>query len=149
MPDRTSSQLFSADELWLLQSVIRHEIPQQETWRHPPASLDLNGKIAEALLFLADAKSISEVALVLNLGDCLAIDYCAPQSAKSAAGVPLGKQILIKSYRARREIEDSFAPTADVNDARPADFDQRLADFDASYKPPRPAKSRRRGPREV
>ncbi len=43
-------------------------------------------------------------------GDCLVIDYCVPQTAKSAAGVPIGKNVLLKSFKARRAIEQGPMP---------------------------------------
>ena len=101
----TSSQVFTLDELWLLQSVVRHELAQQDTWKFPPASVSLNDAIAEAILFCDDNKQ-GEAALILSRGDCLTIDYLVPQGAKSAAGQPIGRNILLKSYRARRYIED-------------------------------------------
>ncbi len=102
---QTASQVFSLEELWLMQSVIRHEMPQIDQWKFAPANLDLNDQIAQALVF-CDENGVNEAALVLSRGDCLAIDYCVPQGAKSAAGVPIGKHILMKSFRARRAIED-------------------------------------------
>ncbi len=102
---QTASQVFSLEELWLMQSVIRHEMPQIDQWKFAPANLELNDQIAQALVF-CDENGVNEAALVLSRGDCLAIDYCVPQGAKSAAGVPIGKHILMKSFRARRAIED-------------------------------------------
>ena len=104
MSEQTASEVFACEELWLLQSSIRHEIPQGEQWRFPPSSLDLNAQIAEALL-LCDENHLTEAALVLSRADCLAIDYCVPQMAKSPSGAPIGKVVLLKSYRARRAID--------------------------------------------
>lgn len=109
MTTPTASALFTVEELWLLQSVIRHELPQLEQWDFPPASLALNDQIAETLV-LCDETGEAEAALVLSRGDCLVIDYCVPQGAKSVAGVAIGKHVLLKSFRARREIEDHFLP---------------------------------------
>lgn len=89
----------------MLQSAIRHEISQLEQWKFPPASLDLNDQIAECLLRCHEY-SLADSALMLSRGDCLVIDYCVPQTAKSAAGVPIGKNILIKSFRARMQLLD-------------------------------------------
>jgi len=89
----------------MLQSSIRHEIAQLEQWKFPPASLDLNDQVAECLLRCHEY-SLSEGALVLSRGDCLVIDYTVPQTAKSPAGVPIGKNILIKSFRARMQLLD-------------------------------------------
>lgn len=111
MTPPTASELFTVDELWLLQSVVRHELPQVEQWDFPPASLDLNDQVAQALL-LCDETGCGEAALILSRGDCLVLDYCVPQGAKSVAGVAIGKQVLLKSFRARRAIESSYLPTA-------------------------------------
>jgi hypothetical protein len=95
-----------------MQSVIRHELPQSDQWKFPPAGVELNDQVAQALVF-CDENGATEAALILSRGDCLAIDYCVPQGAKSAAGVPIGKHILMKSFRARRIIEDQVFPLAD------------------------------------
>ena len=108
---QTASILFSLDELWLLQSVIRHEMPQMDTWHFPPASLSLNDQIAEALV-LCDEHDLGEAAILLTRGDCLAIDHNVPQGAKSAAGVAIGKSVLMKSFHARRELEEGNSPVA-------------------------------------
>ncbi len=112
MSTRTASQVFTCEELWLLQSVIRHEIPQLDQWDFPPASVDLNDQIAQALV-LCDENNLGEAALLLTRGDCLVIDYCVPQGAKSVAGVAIGKSVLMKSFRARRTIETNDMPSAD------------------------------------
>ena len=111
-PAQTASQVFSSEELWLLQSVVRHEIPQIDQWKFPPASVDLNDQIAQAIVF-CEENQCSEAALILSRGDCLLIDYCVPQGAKSVSGVAIGKQVLMKSFRARRSIEDGDIPVAD------------------------------------
>lgn len=108
----TASQLFTIEELWLLQSVIRHELPQLDQWKFPPASIDLNDQIAETLL-LCEENNLSEAALLLSRGDTLVIDYCVPQNAKSASGLPVGKNVLMKSFRARRALESGFLPDAE------------------------------------
>jgi hypothetical protein len=112
MAERTTSGLFTSDELWLLQSVIRHEIAQMEGWKAPPASAALNEQIAEALLFCAE-NNVNEAAVLLTMRDCLAIDYCVPQAAKSPAGAPIGRMVLLKSYRARAELEQHWHETAE------------------------------------
>ena len=112
MADNTASAVFSVEELWMLQSSIRHEIAQLEQWKFPPASLDLNDQVAECLLRCHEY-SLSEGPLVLSRGDCLVIDYCVPQTAKSPSGVPIGKNILIKSFRARMQLIDGDLLGAD------------------------------------
>jgi len=101
----TTCAVFSLDELWLLQSAIRHELPQQDAWRFPPVSLSLNDEVADAIL-RCDEAGLSEAAIELSRADCLAIDHCVPQGAKSAAGLPIGKSILMKSFRARRDLDE-------------------------------------------
>lgn len=104
MSEQTASEVFTCEELWLMQSAIRHEMAQGEQWKFPPASLDLNDQVAEALL-LCDENHLVEAAIILSRGDCLVIDYCVPQTAKSASGAPIGKSVLLKSFRARRTID--------------------------------------------
>ncbi|SRR5690606_4517020 len=109
---QTATVVFTCEELWLLQSVIRHEVPQQEQWRYPPASLELNDQIAEALL-LCEEHGLDEAALLLTMEHALVIDYCVPQSAKSPSGLPIGKNILMKSFAVRREIQQGLSATAE------------------------------------
>ena len=110
MSENTTSAVFSVDELWLLQSVIRHEMAQMEQWKAPPASPSLNDQVAEALLFCHE-NDLGEAALLLTRRDCLAIDFSVPQGAKSPAGVPIGKSVLLKSFRARTELEEAWSAT--------------------------------------
>jgi hypothetical protein len=112
MPQLTACVLFSLDELWLLQSVVRHEMAQQDQWKIPPVSAALNDQVADALVRCEEA-GLGEVALVLTRADCLAIDYHVPQGAKSPSGVPIGRQLLMKSFRARRDIDEGLTLTAD------------------------------------
>lgn len=104
--------LFSVEELWLLQSVVRHEAAQQETWKFPTASLDLNDQVAIALN-RCTVHGLHEAPLQLSRGDLLVLDYCVPQGAKTAAGVPIGKTILLKTFRARAELLDGQLPSAE------------------------------------
>jgi len=109
---QTATAVFTCEELWLLQSVIRHEVAQQEQWKYPPASLDLNEQVAESLL-RCETLGIDEAALLLTMEQALVIDYCVPQSAKSPSGVPIGKNILMKSFAVRKEIEEGHSVTAE------------------------------------
>lgn len=106
---------FTADELWFLQSLVRHEIPQPPEWKFPPASLDLNDLIADALLGCADY-DLKEVTLPLRRGDLLLLDYVVPQSATNTAGKNIGRPILLKTYRARRLLAEGSMGTADEPD---------------------------------
>ena len=124
--DRTATALFSQDELWLLQASIRHEMPQHDQWRIPPASAELNDQIAESIL-RCEELGLGEAALLLAWDDCLAIDYCVPQAAKSASGMPVGKSVLLKSYRARKAIREGVQLSAEEPAATSnADVRERL-----------------------
>lgn len=127
MSDQTASEVFSCDELWLLQSAVRHEMAQGDQWHFPPASVELNDQIAEALL-LCEENSLAEAALVLSRGDCLVIDYCVPQAAKSPSGAPIGKNVLLKSFRARRAIDSGPQPDESTEPLQltPAEVRQHL-----------------------
>jgi len=101
--NQTATAVFTMEELWLLQSAVRHEVPQHEQWRTPPGNPELNDQVAESIL-RCEELGLSEAALVLTWDDCLAIDYCVPQAAKSVSGQPIGKSVLLKSYRVRKTI---------------------------------------------
>lgn len=109
---RTATAVFTLEELWLLQSVIRHEVAQQEQWHYPPASLELNDQVAESIL-RCEEHGLEEAALVLTMQQALVIDYCVPQSAKSPSGIPIGKNILMKSFRVRKTLEEGDDPDAE------------------------------------
>jgi hypothetical protein len=109
MTGHTTPVAFTREELWLLRSFVRHEIPQQETWKFPPASIELNDQIAEAIL-LCEEHDIDEAVLLLTRGDCLVIDAVVPQDAKSVSGARIGQSILLKSFVARRDL--AGGPTA-------------------------------------
>ena len=68
-------------------------------------SASLNDEIADALV-RCDEAGLGEAALELTRADCLAIDHCVPQGAKSVSGLPIGKMVLMKSFRARRDIDE-------------------------------------------
>lgn len=122
--------LFSLDELWLLQSVIRHEIAQREQWKFPPADRDLNDKVAEAIIFCED-HSEKEASLEVTQGDLYAIDYCVQASAKNAAGQLVGKPLLLKSFRARRQMEDELFLVSSTTEEPPIDWQTKFAEFNA------------------
>jgi len=106
MIQETTSIIFTCDELWLLQATIRHEVAQVEQWRiAAPASLSLNEEVSEALLRCEEI-GLSEAAVLVSRSDCLVIDYCVPQGAKSPSGVAVGRSVLLKSFRARRELDE-------------------------------------------
>lgn len=129
MGQPTASVVFTVDELWLLQACVRHEAAQMDGWHFPPASLALNDDIADALVRCED-NGLADAALLLTRGDCLTIDHNVPQTAKSVAGFAIGKSLLMKSFRARREIDEGprAVPPADAEPAQ-ADLDARLAQW--------------------
>ena len=112
----TVSVLFSLDELWLLQACVRHELAQAEQWKFPPASLALNDAVAGAILF-CEEQTCHEAAVLLNRHDCLVIDYNVPSTAKDPNGKPIGRAVLLKSFRARRELEDGPSLTRQADSA--------------------------------
>ena len=117
---------FSYEELWLLQGVVRHEMQGQEVWKFPPASLDLNDQIARALLH-CDVNKVPTAFLELTRGDTLAIDFLVPNTAKTAGGVMIGKAVLLKSFKARADIAEWFAATAEEPEVA---FMDKLAEWE-------------------
>ena len=94
---------FSPDELWLLRSVVRHEWPQQDSWKFPPADASMNHEIA--LLIAAGGPGLLE----LTEGACKTLDYTVPQDAKDKDGRPIGKDVLRKVCEARRDLAFGYA----------------------------------------
>lgn len=90
--------LLSEDDQWLVRSVLRHEMAQQETWKFPPASLDLNHEIAMLIAAGGDGT------IALTERDARILDYLVPQDAKSKDGVPIGKDLLRRVCQARRDL---------------------------------------------
>lgn len=107
--------VFTLDELWLLQSLVRHELPQPPEWKFPPASLELNDQIAAAILACTEY-NLPDAALALSRGDLLLLDYVVPQSATNVGGKNVGRPILLKSYQARRELDEGPMPAAEDAD---------------------------------
>ena len=105
---------FDLAELWLLQQHVRHEMQGLREWEAPPASLELNDRIAGAILLLEETGE-GEAAFELAFGDCLVIDYVIPASAKDVDGKLIGKRILLKTYEARRQIQLDIACTGEVD----------------------------------
>lgn len=113
---------FGLDELWLLQAVVRHGAPSEETaWpKFPPVSLLLNDMVADAI-YACETARLPEYTLLLSRGDLLVIDYNVQASAKNTAGVLVGKSILLKSFAARRRLAGEQFVMAD----EPDDTEQR------------------------
>jgi hypothetical protein len=101
---------FTLSHLWLLQRYVRHEMHSQDTWHNPPVSFHLNEQIAHALLVLQRSKQTEKppqetYILDLTYHDCLVIDAVIPQDAKDTNGIPIGMQVLFKSYEARDKLD--------------------------------------------
>lgn len=126
--EETTPLIFSIAELWLLQRCIRHELPQQEQWKFPPASLELNDQIATAILFCTE-QSVQEAALQLSWGDLLAIDFTVPPDAKDVNGRPIGREALLKSFAARAALRRGYSLPEVTETIEPSktDLQQRLA----------------------
>lgn len=125
--EETISVVFSVEELWLIQAYVRHEVAQAEQWRFPPASLTLNDAVASAILF-CEEQGFQEAAVLLGRHECLVLDYSVPATAKDANGKPIGKAVLLKSFRARQQLEDGLAMATDVGQELDADtIRERLA----------------------
>lgn len=135
--------IFTLDQLWLLRSVVRHEMAQQETWKIPPADRSLNGQIASAILFCVD-NAQGEAAVRLTLGDTYVLDYCVQQDAKDPkSGVNIGKPILLEVFRARKAIEEGENAYAEEPPApSKAEIAERLKEM-PECPPPRKRRSRR------
>ncbi len=112
MSAQTTPVTFTLEELWLLRAFVRHEVAQQESWKFPPASLELNDQVAEAIL-LCEEHELGEAVLLLTRGDCLVIDAVIPQDAKSVNGTRLGQTILLKTFAARRDLAGGPTASAD------------------------------------
>lgn len=93
---------FTIGELWLLHDFIRHEMPDANAWRYPPASRDLNEQIVFALE-ACDSCDLDEYSLLLSKADMLAIDFFIRRDQKTPEGAS-GKTVLLKTFRARKEL---------------------------------------------
>lgn len=127
----------SLDELWLCRSLVRHAMPGVEQWNGPPpASIDLNSQICEAILVceesIEDAKTllctpVREYTILLSKADCLILDYVVPQDAKTSSGKAIGKEILLKVMAARRALDGGFLAAAE--EPTVVDMDERLEEW--------------------
>lgn len=106
-----ASVVFTLDELWLLHACIRHELPGQEQMKFPYYSRDLNDSLAEVIL-MCEEDGLRDAALVLSQGDCYVIDAVVRSDMKTPAGAPLGKAILTKTFKARRDLAGGPVATA-------------------------------------
>ena len=111
MPEEVPVE-FTIEELWLLHGCVKHEIQGIREWKFGPASVELNDKIATAILFChknsTEKSPVHSAYLLLSRGDLLAIDYCVPQDAKDVDGNAIGKYLLLKTFAARAELTEPY-----------------------------------------
>lgn len=93
---------FTVGELWLLHDFVRHEMPDAQGWRYPPASEELNEELAFALE-ACEEHGLTEYTLLLSKPEMLAIDYFVRRDHKTPEGAS-GKKVLLKVFRARRQL---------------------------------------------
>lgn len=136
----TTPVTFTLDELWFLQSLVRHEIPQPPEWKFPPASLDLNDAIADAIVS-STQQGLKEFTLLLSRGDLLVLDAVVPNSYKDAAGKNVGKDMLLRTFIGRRRLSEGIESTA----VEPDDTAQwaRLTAYKDAGMPKHPRRSRK------
>lgn len=102
MTIETRAVTFTLPELWLLHAFVRHEMPQQEQWQMPPADEELNEQIALAIEACENV-GLDSYTLLLTRQQLLVIDYVIRYDYKTPEGAR-GKDILLKTFRARREL---------------------------------------------
>ncbi len=106
---------FAVQELWLLHDFVRHEIPDMERWKYPPADPELNEEIALAIEACA-SNGMSEYTLDLTKHQLLVIDYLIRHDYKTAQ-MAKGRDVLLKVFKARREMAGlTVASAGDAND---------------------------------
>lgn len=110
MTPETRPVTFTLPELWLLHSFVRHEMPQQDLWRQPPADEALNEQIALAI-DACETLGLNSYTLLLTQQQLLVIDYLIRYDYKTPEGAR-GKDILLKTFRARREMAGDLPPAA-------------------------------------
>lgn len=100
---------FSLPELWLMRGTVRHAIANEDQWKgYPPANVDLNDQIAAAIL-RCEEYNIGVTTLDLSRGDCLVIDFNVNQDAKDREGNEIGKELLLKTFKARKQLRGEDA----------------------------------------
>lgn len=93
---------FTLAELWLLHDFVRHECPEMERWRFPPADLELNEEIALAIEACV-SDGLEEYTLDLTRHQLLVIDYLIRHDYKTGQ-LAKERDILHKVFQARREM---------------------------------------------
>ena len=115
MEEPRRSIAFTLPELWLLHAFVRHEMPQQDLWRMPPADEELNEQIALAIE-ACENLGLANYPLHLTRHHLLTIDYLIRYDFKTPEGAR-GKDILLKTFRARRELAYGLPDEAAFPDA--------------------------------
>lgn len=105
LEEETVSADFSLEILWLMHAHVRHEVCRTDDWKYPPASVSLSDKIAEAILFCEEFEE-TVAAIQLTHHDCLVIDACVPDDAKSVGGEAIGRTTQLIQFAARRALRD-------------------------------------------
>lgn len=137
--------VFSLDELWVLQRYVRHECADREKWKFPPASLELNEQVTDAIRFCAETGA-DEAAILLSKGDCLLLDMVVPQDAKTTRGVLVGPSILLRTYGIRHalSIDPDTAPAPEPEGYGTSEIEERLRDWMAAQEEIRAIRERLR-----
>ena len=89
-------------ELWMLNDVVRHEMPGTDTWKFPPVSRELNEEIALAIHACVTDK-LDEYTLLVTEGDLLVLDFCIRRDMKTLEGAK-GEDVLKKVFAVRAEL---------------------------------------------
>jgi len=138
----SASQVFTLDELWLIHAVIRHEAPGQKEMKFPYSNLDLNDLLAETIL-RCEEQGLKDAALTLTRGDCLAIDATVSVGMKDQYGKPIGKNILLKVFKARDMLSGGIV-AMEANEPVPDDIHEVMTEWEANVAALQEAKKTRR-----
>lgn len=115
--------VFLESELIYLHSRVRADCQGIEQWRHPPASRTLNDALAESISLCAESQTsgrpIREAAILLDYQQCLAIDATCSWYDKDSGAKLIGSVVLLKVFKARRELAGMMLPTAREADGTP------------------------------
>lgn len=109
MPD-TAPAVLSVQELWFLQMALPAPI-NCEDWT---AALDLHHQVNDGLIFCHDNREV-EATLLLTDDSCDIVNSFIRPTMYDAAGQPVGKNILLKTFRASRAIRTGEFPAASAS----------------------------------
>ncbi len=102
---------FTLAELWMLHDHVRHVAAESEKARWPIASKELNDQVALAILACEDGK-LGAYTLLMTDRELMVIDHWIRRDMKIVdEGGASGKDILLKLFRARREL--AYGATAE------------------------------------